>query len=248
VARRRASATPLRFRGTPRALEALAPIAIEAPAAGNVVFASEGRRRGAAIAPVPLHAEAAGTNATWLRFDLPDTTPPGTYKGGVELGGDRYPVTIEVEGLPDLDVTPSRLSIAVAPGGRETVELTIVNNGNVPVEIERVYAFNLLEPGAIEEAVHSALRERAKPGDERLHQFVEELAERHGGLVRVAVEAGAGALGPGEVRELRAVLRFGKDLRRGTVYTSTWAIGNLNLWIEVTVVPEPRQRRRKEST
>jgi hypothetical protein len=248
VARKRASPAPLRFRGTPRALEALAPVALDLPADATLVLeAVAGRRATATIEPVALQSEAAGASATWLRFDLPLQTPPGTYEGGVQVGPDRYPVTIEVQPLPDLDVTPSQLSLTAVPGGRETVELTLVNNGNVPVAIERAYAFNLLEPSAIEEAFHSALREHGRSLDERLHRLAEQLDERHGGLVRVAVEAGSGALDPGEIRDVRAVLRFGKELRRGATYTTTWAIGNLNLWIEVAVQAEARQRRRRET-
>jgi hypothetical protein len=247
VARKRASPAPLRFRGTPRTLEALAPLAVDMPADTTLVLEAAGGRAAAPIAPVALQAEAAGAGATWLRFDLPQSTPPGTYKGGVKIGQDRYPVTIEVQPLPDLDVTPSQLNLTVAPGASETVELTLVNNGNVPVTIERAYAFNLLEPDAIEAAVHGALREPGRSGDERLHRFAEQLAERHGGLVRVAVEAGAGTLDPGEFREIRAVLRFGKELRQGAIYTTTWAIANLNLWIEVAVKAEARQRRRRET-
>jgi hypothetical protein len=247
MARKRTGSTAaLRFRGAPRALEALAPGELDLPLQGTLVLEGEGSKQGTTLAPVTLQTEAAGGDATWLRFDLPDTTPPGTYIGRVQVGRKRYPVSIEVTPLADLDVSPSRLVLAVAPGGQETVELTLVNNGNVPVAIESVYAFNLLEDGAIEEAVHSALREQSAGGEKLIHRFAEELAGRHGGLVRVAVK-NAGPVEPGKTREIQAVLRFGKDLRRGAKYTTTWSIGNLNIWIEVVVEAATRRRSRKET-
>jgi hypothetical protein len=245
VAGKRTGPKPLRFRGTPGALEALAPTALDLPTEGTLVLETGGGRAGAALAPVTLQSEPAGEEAMWLRFDLPESTPPGTYEGRIQVGRKRHPVTIEVSPVTDLDVSPSQLLLSAAPGGQEAVDLTVVNNGNVPVAIEPVSAFNLLEPNAFEEAVHRALRESGG-GEERINRFADELADRHGGLVRVAVK-NSGPVEPGKAQEIRAVFRFGQDLRPGATYTSTWAVGNLNIWVEVRVESKPRTRRRRET-
>ena len=234
----------LRFRGAPGLVEALAPVSLEPRAAATLALDVDEPKAVGRIAPLALQAEPAGTAGTWLRFDLPPTTPPGTYEGTVQVSGERYPISVEVQPQAALDVSPASFSVSAAPGGEAELELTLVNEGNVPVEIGRAYAFNLLEPGGIEAAIHEALTGSGQPGERRLGRFAEQLAERHGGLVRVAVEQGAGTLEPGELRDVRARLRFGDDLKPGTVYASTWSLANLNISIQVTV--EPR-RRRKES-
>jgi hypothetical protein len=246
MAGRRRKSEPLRFRGTPSGVEALAPIQVEGAATTTLALTLE-EAADARIAPLALQAEPFGAGSTRLSFALPENTPPGTYEGAVQIGDERVPVVVEVAPQPDLDASPPSFTLAVAPGSDAQIGLTLVNRGNVPVEIHRAYAFNLLERGGIEEAVHAALRENAESGEQRLARLMDFLSERHGGLVRVAVEKGAGPLVPGESRELQAALRFGSELRAGAVYSSTWEIANLNLSIEVHVEETAPRRRRKEA-
>jgi hypothetical protein len=244
--RRRKKTEPLRFRGAPSGVEALAPIHVEGMATTTLALTLEDAVD-ARIAPLALQAEPFGAGSTRLSFALPESTPPGTYDGAVQIGDERIPVIVEVAPQRDLDASPASFTIAVAPGSDAQISLTLVNRGNVAVEIQRAYAFNLLERGGIEEAVHAALRESAESGEQRLARLMDFLSERHGGLVRVSVESGAGTLVPEESRELRTALRFGSELRPGAIYSSTWEIANLNLSIEVHVEETAPRRRRKEA-
>lgn len=249
MAGRRRKREPLRFRGTPSGVEALAPLRVEGAAPTTLALTLEDAPDApdARIAPLALQAEPFGAGATRLSFALPESTPPGAYEGTVQIGEERVPVVVEVAAQPDLDASPPSFTLSVAPGSEAHLDVMLVNRGNVPVEIQRAYAFNLLERGGIEEAVHAALREKAESGEQRLARLMDFLTERHGGLVRVAVEDGAGTLAPGEAREVRAELRFGSELRPGAVYNSTWEIANLNLFIEVHVEERAPRRRRKEA-
>jgi hypothetical protein len=237
---------PFRFRGAPSGVEALVPLQLEGTATTTLALDLK-EAADARITPLALQAEPFGVGSTKLSFALPETTPPGTYEGAVQVGDERFPVTVEVAPQPDLDASPSAFTLSVAPGADAQIGLTLVNAGNVPVEIQRAYAFNLLERGGIEEAVHAALREPVQSGEERLARLMDFLSERHGGLVRVAVKSGAGTLVPGESRELQAALRFGSELRPGAIYSSTWEIANLNLYVEVHAEQKAPRRRRKEA-
>ena len=77
------------------------------------------------------------------------------------------------------------------------VTLTLVNAGNVDFGLARAHAFNLLQLDAVEDAIHAVLRQEPPAGERRLDRFGDELAARHGGLVRVAIREGAGTIPPG---------------------------------------------------
>lgn len=244
MARKRTRPEPIRFRGAPDAVEGLARLAPSAPGAATLALETPGRRAQGRIEPVELQTEPAGPAATWLRFALPPTTAPGSYEGTVQIGEERIPVTVEVQPQPELDVAPSAIALRAEPGGEATVDLVLANRGNVPVELRRAYAFDLLGRNALEEAVHAALRGSVERGADRFERFADELAARHGGQVRVALEEGAGRLDPGDARPVSALFRLPDELEPAATYTSTWPLENLNIWIEVTV--EERKRRRKE--
>jgi hypothetical protein len=246
MARKRTSRASLSFRGSPRGIEGLAPLAISVPAAATLAVDLKEADTSARIGPLTLQTEPAGADATWLRFDLPPTTPPGKYSGSVQLDADKFPITVEVHPQEELSISPPGLSVTAPAGGEATIELVLVNDGNVPFEIERTHAFNLLQRQAIEEAIHAALRAETAKGASRLDRFVDELADRHGGLVRITIAEGAGELAPGEARSLRAVLRLPDDLKPGSTYTSTWPLGNLNVSVDIHIEPAAARRRKKE--
>jgi hypothetical protein len=246
MARKRASRTPLSFRGSPRGVEGLAPLVIGAPTAATLAVDLHETATSARIGPLTLQTEPAGPEATWLRFDLPPTTPPGTYSGTVQFGKETFPVTVDVHRQQELSISPPALTVTAPAGGEATCEFVLGNDGNVPFEVRRTYAFNLLQRDAIEEAIHAALRAETPKGESRLDRFADELADRHGGLVRVAIVEGAGELAAGEARLLRAVLHLPDDLKPGSTYTSTWPLGNLNVSVEIEIEPAAPSRRKKE--
>ena len=189
----------------------------------------------AVIAPLSVQAVPAGPTATRVLLTLSAATPPGSYSGSVQLEQTRYPVTLDVQPYTNLLVTPPYLKLRATAGAELDVTLTLVNAGNVDFEVARVYAFNLLQLDAAEEAIHAVLRQEPPAGERRLDRFIDELAARHGGLVRVAIVEGAGMVAPAETRPVSASLRLPGELVAGVTYSSTWRLGNLNLSVEVIV-------------
>ena len=118
MARKRAAEQPpLRFRGSPLGLESLASPALLAAAAEAAVRL---RLPGdvTQLAQPALHAAPVGTAGTYLRFSLPETTPPGSYTGTVAVGDAEYELVAEVEPHRSLRVTPTLLTLVAPPGGR----------------------------------------------------------------------------------------------------------------------------------
>jgi len=246
VARASAKGASLHFQGPPPLVEAFTATPIESPAFGTLTL-DAGARRVATIAPLAVEAVPAGPSATRFLVTLPATTPPGSYTGAVQLDRERHPITLEVHPQTNLLVAPSRLEVRAAAGAEVDVALTLVNAGNVDFELARVHAFNLMELDAIEETIHAALREDPAPGERRLDRFVDELAARHGGLVRVGVEEGAGTISPGATQQVRALLRLPAELSAGATYSSTWPLGNLNLSVNVFVDAATKTTRPRRS-
>lgn len=244
MARKRAAEQPpLRFRGAPPGLETLAPPALLAGAEGAAVTL---RLPGEVteLARMPLHAAPVGTAGAYLRFSLPETTPPGSYTGTAALGGAEYPVVAEVEPHVSLRLTPMLLTLEAEAGAEADAHVTILNDGNVAYEIGRAYAFGLFNPEGIEAAFGAGFREDTARGAGRFDRFVETLADHHE-FARLQVSEGAGPLEPGEVRNLALGIRLPDRLERGRTYQGTWSLHNLGYTVRVTVAGERPTRRRK---
>jgi hypothetical protein len=239
--RGRQAPPPVRFRGTPGRLSGVLSIAqddsrsdslgledAEWPeVAGGVV--SIGRR------------EASGQ--ALVHLSVPESTPPGQYRATVRVGERTYPVICEVEPRVKLRLYPSKLVLVSQPGAMATVELTLVNLGNVPCEVRRAHGLGLFARGGLEQAIGAMVTAKLASGLARVERLVEQVAEAHAGLVRLRVEEGAGTIAPGESRQLRVGMHMPENLRPGTTYTGTWALHNLRYLVEVTAAQKPRSRK-----
>ena len=234
-------ATPIRFHGSPRSIDGLVPFA-PGPAL-TATLSLDLKRAPAArqVPPLALAATPIGSSAMRLQFSLPESTPPGIYEGNVQIGSESYPITIEVEPRPYLVISPRRLSFRIAPGAEATVELTLVNSGNVACEIAKVHAFGLFDVDGFDRSFGAALIDPVEKGQGRLGRFMDEVADSHGGLVRVSMKAGAGSLEPGELRNVRATLHFSNHLKPDHTYWGAWPLVNLSYYVRVTVTSSKHQ-------
>jgi hypothetical protein len=114
----------------------------------------------------------------------------------------------------------------------------VVNVGNVAVEIPDISAFGLMMDGGVETAIGSGLMS-SDTGIDRVGRFADALAERHGGLARVSVEAGAGRLEPGASTMVRARIRLGDKTGSGQHYHGTWPLATLRIPVSLRVPAAP---------
>jgi hypothetical protein len=244
MARARAAATqppPLRFRGAPPGLEALAPAALvpEDAEPATVVL-----KLGDVEQLAPLEITEVGAGASFLRISLPQTTPPGAYEGRAKIGDSEHAVAAEVEPWPSLQFIPTAIRLQAVSGKEEQAHVTVLNDGNVALEIAGAYAFGLFADEGVELAFATAFRDDKEKGERRLDRFVEGVAEQHGGFVRVRVSEGSGVLEPGDLRALGLVFRFPDGLESGRAYGGALTIHGLSLAVRATVAPvrttEPR--------
>lgn len=235
-------ATTIRFQGSPRNLQGLLSISFEEVVPlGLPRLELSSPPVEAGSGPFILQIESAGQFATWLRFSLPEATPPGDYEGAVTIGSEQHAAVVEVRPRLALSVSPRRLSIQAAPGAEVAASLTFVNVGNVAFDIPKVQKIGLLDVKGTERAIGLALRDTTTEGEKRVGLFAQELARSHGGRLVLTVEEGEGTLAPGEFRHLRVTLRLPGDLKVGRIYAGEWMLLNRSYSIEVLVEEAPVQ-------
>ena len=243
-----AARSPLRFRGSPRIVEGLAPLTTRQALTASLSLDLKLPQAVQQAAPLTLQTAPVGSSATQLRFSLPELTPPGTYEGTVQIGGESYPIIVEVEPHPYLIISPRQLLLQVVAGTEAMVELTLVNSGNVPCEITKAHVFGLFDVDGVERSIGAALGDSVEKGQGRLNRFLDEVADNHGGLVRVNMREGAGIIEPGEMRNLQAMLRFSDRLKPGRTYCGTWPLFNLEYYVQVNVArPKPAATEKKKT-
>jgi hypothetical protein len=229
--------TAINFQGSPRNLQGLVSVAFEEIVPlGLPRLELSSPPAEARAEPIVLQIEDAGPFTTWLRFSLPESTTPGTYEGTVSIGADQWPALVEINARLALTISPRRLTFQAAPGAELGASITVVNVGNVALEIPKVHKVGLLDIKGPERAIGLALGDTATDGFTRLGLFAEEMARSHGGRLVLTVEEGEGSLAPGEFRHLRLALRLPDDLKVGRMYTGEWMLLNRSYSIEVLAV------------
>jgi hypothetical protein len=225
-----ATSDRVKFRGTPRALvAAVGQAAAERGGVHAVRFdaAATGRARALDAVAVSVAADPI------VRLNLPSDTPPGTYSARMNIGGRDQAVEIVVEPEIVLRLLPARLVFDARPGERVPFELTLMNTGNVAVELRSAYAFGVFDVAGPERAIGKMVGEVGE-GKRRIDVLADAVAEEHGGLVRVKVEKGAGEIVPGTSQDLAVTIYVPERLRPGHTYWGTWPIHNLKYYVRIT--------------
>lgn len=240
----RGSDAPLHFRGTPLSLSTLLPAGVTGstglvearPLA--IPFAK------AAFTHLPLMSAMEAVSGPIVRTHLPRHTPPGRYESTALVDGVERAVIYEVEPEIFLRLLPDRLVLQAAPGERIAREITLLNLGNVPIEVRGAYMFGLFDVGGVERAVARTLGEERKNPASAAVQFFSTLSEEHGGMVRVKVEEGSGTLEPGESRALNLGLALPDRIRPGHTYWGTWPLEYLRYYVRIQVEQDhPRKEK-----
>jgi len=225
----------IQFRGSPTDLEGLVPLAFQDVVSSGVplLYLSQSKTQ-LQSEPLTMQAEKVGETATLLRVALPPIAP-GKYEAISQIGKERYETLIEVEAEALLMASPTHLTLQAAAGSKVSAEITIINSGNIAVDIPARLKLGLLDLKAPERAFGVALHEKASNGYERINRFVEEMAAGHSGQLSLVVDQGAGTLGMGEMRRLQISLTVPQRLKAGRIYSGTLMLLNLAYYIEVLV-------------
>jgi len=225
-------ASLVRFEGEPGNAQALVPIPPSLRLSINVA-ADLPRGRGVQIRTLTAPLSEAWTT---VRLLLPVQTPAGEYDGELTWSGGKNRVVIAVRSDLRVLVVPPDLRVSAAGGGAVTATVVLHNAGNVDLEVRKVYAIALEHHRALDRAIIAGLTSEQTHLD-RFGAAAESLVTDQAGVVRAVTLEGAGAVSPGEARQLVLELRMPESLESGTTYSGTWLVGGLDVPVVVDAVP-----------
>lgn len=171
------------------------------------------------------------------RLRLARDTPPGDYTAIVQRAdGTRTPVTLQVQARPRLRLRPGTLQLQGVPGQRVVASLVAENRGNVAIEIPEQAVGGVFADDGIETAFSAAYRQDSDDLDQIARTLFGKLRESHGGLVKVRVTAGAGALAVGARRELALEFDLGRTLKAGRGYHGSIPLAGHAFGLRIAVI------------
>jgi len=186
------------------------------------------------------------TGANRLHLRLPRTLPPGTYEGMVQIDAEPRPLIVEVEARKRISIFPRRVEIRAVPGGSTDLCLTLLNMGNVALEVPRAAGFGIYAKDGVDLAIGRMFRQGAEGKTSAAERFMDALGDGYGGVVKLRVEKGWGRLEPGMSRAVELVLQVPTQAAPGRKYWGLWVLHEYNFKIELDIVSESRKPRKED--
>src|SRR3954452_1140808 len=152
----RTSTSEFEFIGPPQRLIAVGALPDIAPADVGVEGAvADFLRPGRA----PLRW-GMGRASRQMKLKLKPDTPPGNYTVVLRSRDERWQATARVQPFVRVHVTPSELSFRALPGETATCLTTLVNEGNVAIEVPKAALVGIFDDDGIETAFAATYREK----------------------------------------------------------------------------------------
>ena len=177
-----------------------------------------------------------GRDPRRMRLRLGATAPPGDYHVDVAYAdGSTQQVAVSIEPRPRLRVLPGTLRLAGAPGASVSARLLVENRGNEVLEIGDSLVTGIFDDNGIEAALAAVYRLETDDLDTVVATGFARLREAHGGLLRLRVREGAGALAPGDSRQLLLQTTLNSKLAPRHGYHGTLELGTHRIAVRVAV-------------
>lgn len=195
------------------------------------------------LAPIPLRPGLR--RRVPLAFAIDPGTPPGEYKGELEIDGSVHPVVLHVTEKIRLDISPDPLVVPNLPGETVVKRVIFRNLGNVPLTIGEIGGVplddELLQCRTFRAAL-SALGEETKSLEAYALDVARQLkgVVEQAGLLRVHNAAGVVELEPGAMSAVDLEIRLPKTLDKRTRYRGEAPLYTSSL--RFFVVPAPREQ------
>ncbi len=182
-----------------------------------------------------------------LQLALSPSTPPGEYRGEVQVGSQVRTLVVHVTEVVHLDIAPSPVVIDNVPGETVTKRVVFSNRGNVPLRISEIGAVVLDEEFLNCRAGRAAVMnsgEQVTSLDDFLAEYIRQtkVALEQTGVLRVHNTADEFTLEPGEVRAVDLEIRVPDKLDRRTRYFGAVALYTSTLDIVITPTHGERAR------
>lgn len=199
-----------------------------------------------------------------LTMGLEPNTPPGEYRGEIEVAGRTQPVVLHVTEKVDIRIAPQSVVVENLSGESVKKRIVVSNRGNVPITISEIGAVPLDD----EQLQCRTLRAAAAAVGDEIKTFQEYLAiilyqakvvMEHSGALRVRNLSGTTVVNPGEIKPVDLEIRIPEGLDKRSRFRGVVALYTANL--EFLIVPasggqakrngnsdNPRKRRNSADT
>ena len=224
----------IHIRGTPPSLFSILRLDDASPGPLNIELQLPLLNRDTSL-PSAKVSRIKGTNLARCKLRLDRMTPPGIYKGTVEIQKQHIPLVVEVESRRQLRLFPKLAYLEANRGSQQKFRLTMINVGNVPFVIPKLSAFGLYDQMGVDTAVGKVFRKKSAEHGPLVEYLMEQLQEGYGGIVKLGLGQGAGDLNPGEVRELEIEIKIPDDVVPGHSYWGLWTICDYNFKFEIDI-------------
>lgn len=197
-----------------------------------------------------------------LNIALSAHTPPGEYRGEIEVAGRKRPVVYYITEMLEIDISPLRFVIENHPGATIAKQIVVSNLGNVPLNIGE-FGPVTLDVEALDCIVGRMAVTQADQFETMDQFLVDQVRQTKRvneeiGILRVRNASGAATVQPGEVRAFDLQIRIPDHLEKRYRYFGSVPIYTENLFfvivpapgepVEPEPKPAPRSRRKKTSS
>jgi len=170
-----------------------------------------------------------------VHAQLAPDTPPGEYPTQMQIDGATHEVTLRVEAAPRLRARPNRSVFGGHPGGAAKATVTLVNLGNVSIDIPDVAVVGMYDNDGLEEAFAGVYRQESNDPLFLIGHLIRGLREGSGGLLKLRLDPGAGELAPGAERVVTFKTNLPEKLKPGHSYHGVWKLGPMHHSIGINV-------------
>jgi hypothetical protein len=173
-------------------------------------------------------------------------TPPGEYRGEIEVNGHTRPVVYHVAESVALDIAPLDLIIENRPGQTITKQVFFTNEGNVPLSIGEIGAITLDQEYL--DCITGRAAVTKADEIESMDQYYVELARENKrvleetGFLRVRNKSGLTEVQPGETQTITLEIRVPEKLNKRSRYFGVAPFYLENLRFIVVPAPEPTRK------
>jgi hypothetical protein len=236
----------IHIRGTPPSLFSILQLEDASPGPLTLELQLPLIKRNASL-PTAKLSRIKGTDLARCKLRLDRMTPPGIYKGTVEIQKQHIPLVVEVESRRQLRLFPKYANLEASRGSQQKFRLTMINAGNVPFEIPKLSAFGLYDQMGVDTAVGKVFNKKSAEHGSLVEHLMQQLQQGYGGIVKLDLGQGAGELNPGEVRELEIDIHIPDDVVPGRPYWGLWKICDYNFKfeIDITAAADPNVKHRE---
>jgi hypothetical protein len=175
-----------------------------------------------------------------LTMGLEPNTPPGEYRGEIEVAGRTQPVVLHVTEKVDIRIAPQSVVVENLSGESVKKRIVVSNRGNVPISVGEIGAVPLDD----EQLQCRTLRAAAAAVGDEIKTFQEYLAiilyqakvvMEHSGALRVRNLSGTTVVNPGEIKPIDLEIRVPEGLDKRSRFRGVVALYTANL--EFLIVP-----------